>query len=99
MRLTRYGPKSTTPGVNCDHIDFSSRSAAARVQSAGELVTKIDLMDRVWPDAIVEDNTLQFHISAICKALGTAACSRIFRVTFGSSSWSPYLIPLWCHPP
>jgi hypothetical protein len=27
-------------------------------------------MDRVWPGAIVEDNTLQFHISAIRKALG-----------------------------
>jgi non-specific serine/threonine protein kinase len=40
------------------------------VQSAGELVTKRDLMDRVWPGAIVEDNTLQFHISAIRKALG-----------------------------
>src|ERR1700732_248219 len=40
------------------------------VHSAGELVTKRDLMDRVWPGAIVEDNTLQFHISAIRKALG-----------------------------
>jgi hypothetical protein len=29
------------------------------VQSAGELVTKKDLMGRVWPGAIVEDNTLQ----------------------------------------
>src|SRR5262249_25337750 len=28
------------------------------------------LMDRVWPGAIVEENTLQFHISAIRKALG-----------------------------
>src|SRR5260221_1786096 len=40
------------------------------VQSAGELLTKDDLMGRVWPGAIVEDNTLQFHISAIRKALG-----------------------------
>ena len=40
------------------------------VQSAGELVTKNDLMGRVWPGAIVEDNTLQSHISAIRKALG-----------------------------
>src|SRR5882757_1917882 len=41
------------------------------VQSAGELVTKNDLSARVWPGAIVEDNTLQFHISAIRKALGS----------------------------
>src|SRR3981189_1290427 len=40
------------------------------IQSAGELVTKGELMARVWPGAIVEDNTLQFHISAIRKALG-----------------------------
>src|ERR1700675_3975247 len=40
------------------------------VQSAGELVTKSDLMGRVWPGAIVEENTLQFHISAIRKVLG-----------------------------
>src|SRR5467141_4333501 len=41
------------------------------VQSAGELVTKNDLSARVWPGVIVEDNTLQFHISAIRKALGS----------------------------
>jgi predicted ATPase/DNA-binding winged helix-turn-helix (wHTH) protein len=40
------------------------------VQSAGELVTKNDLSARVWPGAIVEENTLQVHISAIRKAFG-----------------------------
>ena len=40
------------------------------VQSGGELVTKRDLIDRVWPVATVEENTLQIHISAIRKALG-----------------------------
>jgi predicted ATPase/DNA-binding winged helix-turn-helix (wHTH) protein len=44
---------------------------AVLVQSAGELVTKNDLSARVWPGATVEDNTLQFHISAIRKALGS----------------------------
>jgi len=42
----------------------------ALVRSAGELVTKDDLMDRVWRGAIVEENTLQVHISAVRKALG-----------------------------
>ncbi|HKX07477.1 MAG TPA: winged helix-turn-helix domain-containing protein, partial [Stellaceae bacterium] len=40
------------------------------VQSPGELVSKDDLMARVWSKAIVEDNTLQVHISAIRRALG-----------------------------
>jgi non-specific serine/threonine protein kinase len=39
-------------------------------QSAGELVTKDELMLRVWPGATVNDNTLQMHISALRKALG-----------------------------
>jgi predicted ATPase/DNA-binding winged helix-turn-helix (wHTH) protein len=40
------------------------------VQSAGELVTKDEIMRRVWSGAIVEESTLQVHISAIRKALG-----------------------------
>src|SRR5712672_1427283 len=43
---------------------------AVLVQSAGELVTRDELMARVWPGAIVEENTLQVHISAVRKALG-----------------------------
>jgi predicted ATPase/DNA-binding winged helix-turn-helix (wHTH) protein len=42
----------------------------ALIRSGGELVTKNDLMDRVWPAAVVEENTLRVHISAVRKALG-----------------------------
>jgi non-specific serine/threonine protein kinase len=42
----------------------------ALARSAGELVTKDELMGRVWPGAVVEESTLQVHISAIRKALG-----------------------------
>jgi predicted ATPase/DNA-binding winged helix-turn-helix (wHTH) protein len=41
------------------------------VQSAGQLVAKNELIDRIWPGAIVNDNTLQVHISAVRKALGS----------------------------
>jgi predicted ATPase/DNA-binding winged helix-turn-helix (wHTH) protein len=41
------------------------------VRSAGDLVTKDDLMERVWSGAIVEENTIQVHISALRKALGS----------------------------
>ena len=40
------------------------------LQSANELVTKNDIMNGIWPGAIVGENTLQVHISAIRKALG-----------------------------
>src|SRR5262252_1519429 len=39
-------------------------------QSAGELVTRDELMSRVWPGAIVLENTLRVHTAAVRKALG-----------------------------
>jgi predicted ATPase/DNA-binding winged helix-turn-helix (wHTH) protein len=39
-------------------------------QAGGELVTKDDLMGRIWPGAIVGENTLHVHISAVRKAFG-----------------------------
>ena len=42
----------------------------ALVQSPGELISKDDLMDRVWPGVAIGDNTLHVHISAVRKALG-----------------------------
>ena len=39
-------------------------------RSAGELVTKDELMNRIWPGAIVMENTLHVHAAAIRKALG-----------------------------
>ena len=41
------------------------------VEASGELVTKDALMNQVWPGAIVNDNALQVHISAVRRALGT----------------------------
>jgi len=40
------------------------------VRSAGELVTKDELMERIWPGAIVLDNTVQVHIASVRRALG-----------------------------
>ena len=39
-------------------------------QSAGELVTKDELMNRIWPGAIVMEGTLHVHAAAVRKALG-----------------------------
>jgi non-specific serine/threonine protein kinase len=40
------------------------------VRSAGEVVTKTELLSRVWPGVTVGDNTVEVHISAIRKAFG-----------------------------
>src|SRR6476660_6565940 len=40
------------------------------VRSAGELVTKDELKSRLWPGAVVMENTLQVHAGAVRRALG-----------------------------
>jgi predicted ATPase/DNA-binding winged helix-turn-helix (wHTH) protein len=40
------------------------------LERAGSLVSKDELMSRVWGRSIVGDNTLQVHITALRKALG-----------------------------
>jgi len=39
-------------------------------RSAGKIVTKDELIDRIWPGTIVGENTLHVHAGAIRKALG-----------------------------
>lgn len=39
----------------------------------GELVTKDELMETVWPRMIVEENVIQVHVAALRKLLGNAA--------------------------
>ncbi len=43
---------------------------AELVQSGGELVSKTDLAERVWPRTFVEEGAIRVHIAAIRKAFG-----------------------------
>ena len=49
----------------------------ALVEHSGRLVTKDELLERVWPKVIVEENTLQVHVSALRKILGADAISTV----------------------
>ena len=40
------------------------------ISSPNEVVNKKDLMSRVWPDVIVEEGSLRFHMTSLRKALG-----------------------------
>jgi predicted ATPase/DNA-binding winged helix-turn-helix (wHTH) protein len=42
----------------------------ALVSRPNEVVSKGDLLARVWPDVTVEESSLRFHIAALRKALG-----------------------------
>ena len=64
----------------------------ALVQRAGQLVTKEELLDRVWPGLVVEENNLQVQVSALRKILGQEAIATIpgrgyrFTVTLTDSA-------------
>src|SRR5258708_34191010 len=40
------------------------------LEARGSLVTKDELLDRVWPGIVVEENNIQVQISTLRKALG-----------------------------
>ena len=42
----------------------------ALVESAGETVSKTDLIARVWPDTFVDESSLRVHIAGLRRALG-----------------------------
>src|SRR5205085_1048117 len=50
---------------------------SALVENSGRLLTKDQLLERIWPKVIVEENTLQAHVSALRKALGADAIATV----------------------
>src|SRR5262249_45795328 len=65
-------------------VPLGSRSLdilCALVSAGGGLVSKDELMERIWPGTIVEENTLHFHISALRKAIGSGPDWQSFIVT------------------
>ena len=53
------------------------------MQRPGQLVTKEELLDRVWPNLVVEENNLQVQISALRKILGQEV------IATDSGTWLP----------
>ena len=54
-------------------VNLGSRAIAlltALVARPGRLLTKAELLDRVWPGLVVEENNLQVQVSALRKVLG-----------------------------
>src|SRR6266404_2658649 len=50
---------------------------AALVDRAGHLVTKDDLLNRVWPKTVVEEAALHVQVSALRKVLGADAITTV----------------------
>ena len=59
----------------------------ALVQQRGRLVTKDELLRRVWPESFVEEGGLTVHVSALRKALGEDAHRPIYIETVARSGY------------
>ena len=54
-------------------VEISSRALdilLVLMSAQNEVVGKKDLMSRVWPEVIVEEGSLRFHMAGLRKALG-----------------------------
>jgi len=70
----------------CDGQPVELKSKALEVLSVlaaarGAVVTKDELMTRVWPGLVVEDNNLQVHVSSLRKVLARDASDSVHLVT------------------
>ena len=55
-----------------DHVALPPKVAellVALVQAAGRVLTREQLLQRLWPDTVVEEGSLTSHISMLRKAL------------------------------
>src|ERR1700761_4178212 len=58
---------------NAAAIDLSSRAMdilCLLVERAGQVVSKREILARVWPDVLVDEGNVRFHIAALRRALG-----------------------------
>jgi DNA-binding winged helix-turn-helix (wHTH) protein len=56
-----------------DHVALPPKVAellVALVQAEGRVLTREELLQRLWPDTVVEEGSLTSHISMLRKALG-----------------------------
>jgi DNA-binding winged helix-turn-helix (wHTH) protein/tetratricopeptide (TPR) repeat protein len=60
----------------------------ALIESGGNIITKDELMRRVWPDTIVGENNLTIAISGLRKTLGEGHNDRKYIVTIPGMGYS-----------
>lgn len=73
-----FGPFCLSPSERLltregDPVDIGGRSfdlLAALLEQPGRVLSKRDLLKRVWADVVVEDGSLRFHMTGLRKLLG-----------------------------
>ena len=70
FRFVVHSRELTAHGVPVAIGNRALEVLSVLIDARGELVTKDELLSRVWPTTTVEENNLQFQISSLRKALG-----------------------------
>ncbi len=70
FRLYRHDRSLLADGVKLDLGARAFDLLVALIDAGGALVSKDELLNRVWPDAIVEENNLHVQVFALRRALG-----------------------------
>ena len=68
----------------------------ALVERPAEVVSKKELFARVWPDLVVDEGNLRYHVSALRKALGQERSSSTRYVTNVSGRGYCFVAPISC---
>src|SRR5216684_3170492 len=79
-------------------VDLGARTLdllIALISSPNEVVSKKDLMSRVWPDVIVEEGSLRFHMNGLRKALGDGKDGARYIATLPGRGYC-FVAPVWC---
>src|SRR6516164_3835769 len=69
----------------------------ALVQQRGRLVTKDELLTRLWPGSFVEEGSLNVYVSALRKALGEDARRPAYIETVARSGYR-FIAAVTCDP-
>jgi DNA-binding winged helix-turn-helix (wHTH) protein/Tol biopolymer transport system component len=76
----RVDPSSRVLYHNDDHIPLTPKvfdTLLVLLEAAGRVVTKEELLERVWPDTVVEEGSLTNTISALRKVLGSESITTV----------------------
>lgn len=72
------------------HVALGGRSSAllrALLDAEGSVISKADLMERVWPETNVEEGNLTVQVAALRKALGQRADNSDWIVTIARTGY------------
>ena len=75
-------------------VELSARSfdiLAMLLDRPDEVIGKTELFDTVWPGVVVEDNTLQVHVSALRKSLSSEMIATVHGRGYKYAGPKPFL--------